>query len=46
MDKNNFTYQKTLLQTFDTSFDLKITFVNSQHENTNSKGEFVPQNRF
>ena len=27
-------------------FDYKITFENSQHENTNSKGDFVLKNRF
>ena len=27
-------------------FDYKINFVNSQHENTNSKGNFMPKNWF
>ena len=27
-------------------FDYKITFVNSIHENLNSKGDFVIKNRF
>ena len=27
-------------------FDCKVTFVNSQRENTNSKGNFVIKNRF
>ena len=36
-----FVYQKSLMQAFHTKlFNYKIT-VNSQHENTNSKGDFV-----
>ena len=27
-------------------FDKTITFVNSQHKNTNSKGDFLLKNRF
>ena len=27
-------------------FDYRITFVNSQHQKTNSKGDFVLKNRF
>ena len=36
-----------LMLTFHTSFyEYKITFVNSQHENTNSKGDLILKNRF
>ena len=31
-------YHKALIRTF---IDYKITFVNSQHDSTNSKGDFV-----
>ena len=36
-----FIYQKALIRTFHSNFDNKITLVNSQHKNTNSKGSFV-----
>ena len=39
-------YQIALIRTFHTRFDYKITFVNSQHEETNSKGDFILKNRF
>ena len=38
--KRDFVYQKALIRTF----HYKITFVNSQLENTNSKGDFVLKN--
>ena len=38
-----FVCQKALIQYF--TFDYKITFVNSQHQNKNSKGDFVLKNR-
>ena len=34
-----FVYQKALIRTFHTNLFYKITFVNSQHENINSKGD-------
>ena len=37
-----FVYQKSLTRTF----KYKITFVNSQDKNTNSKGDFVLKMRF
>ena len=37
-------YQKALIRTFQNNY--KITFVNSQRENTNSKGDVVLKNRF
>ena len=41
------TYQKTWIGIFLTSFlQYKITFLNSQDENTNSKGGFVLKTRF
>ena len=44
-----FVYQKALIQTFHTSlFDnkIKITFVNLQRKNTNSKSDFVLKKQF
>ena len=42
-----FVYHKSLIQTFDIQyFDYKITSVNAQHENTNSKGDLVFKYRF
>ena len=38
---NLFAYQKPLIRTFHTRFWLQITFVNTQHMNTNLNGEFV-----
>ena len=46
--KLNFVYQKALIRTFNTSLlttKYIITFVNSQHKNTNSKGEFILKTR-
>ena len=45
-DEIYFVYQKALIQTFHTCFWLQITFVNSQRDNTNLKGNFVFKNRF
>ena len=38
--------RKLLYKHFISVFDLKITFVNSQHKKTNSKGDFILKNRF
>ena len=39
---NLFVYQKTLMRIYiKPDFDQKITFINSPHENTNSKGGYV-----
>ena len=35
-----FVYQKALYEDFTPFFSYKITFVNSQHNNTNSKDNF------
>ena len=40
-------YQKVLIRIVHTSFFYyNITFVNSQHDNTNPKGDFVLKNQF
>ena len=37
-----FIFQKALIRIFNAIFfTTKVTFVNSQHKNTNSKGDFV-----
>ena len=42
-----FVYQKALIPTLNISFFYyKITFVNSQHENRNLKGDFVLKKQF
>ena len=42
-----FVYQKALIQTFHTSFlDYKITYVNSQLENSNSNGNLYSKTGF
>ena len=42
-----FVYQWALIRTFQHQlFGYKITFVNSQRKNTNSKDDFVFKNRF
>ena len=41
-----FVYQKALIGTFYTIFYDKITFINSQHENTNLNGVFAPKKKF
>ena len=41
-----FVYKNALIRTFTAVFDYKITFVNSQHKNTDSKGDFILKTRF
>ena len=44
---DNLCIPESLVRTFHTSFlTTKQPFINSQHENTNSKGDFVLTNRF